>query len=262
MLRPQFHELPKYGRLSHVAYRVQMGLYMMADGWGRLIFDREHLCHAILGYQREREVDLTAALAELEDAGLALPYAVNAGQYLWLPEFRIHHRTHQDEKESKLPGHPAEGLAPATLSSTKVAPGTNKSEQVPRATYKGEQVRPVQALGQALGHIQDQALGETGSTGHVQSDDHSNTNGRGDGRKPAALAAFEVAGCEPISVTSDSQASTQEERLRAERQEADERRRKLDGMTKEEASVFLLSELQKRSSGDAPGAGSKAEALR
>ncbi len=101
-IKPEIHLNEKVGQLSHLAFRLFIGMITLADDEGRLRASTETLRANVLPYQRSlRTPELEAALAELQTSGLARWYG-EMKQYAVLLGWAEHQRISHPAK-SRLP---------------------------------------------------------------------------------------------------------------------------------------------------------------
>ena len=92
-LKPEHKLHRKVGGLSHVAYRLWVGLVTEADDEGRLVCDVPQLRAVVFGLREDTPVQAVHdALDEILAVRLAVRYAVNGTRYLFFPSWREHQR--------------------------------------------------------------------------------------------------------------------------------------------------------------------------
>ena len=105
-LKPEHKTHRKVGALSHVAYRLWVGLVTEADDEGRLVCDVRQLRAVVFGLRPETTPEHVAtALREILATGLAKQYGANGTRYLVLPSYRDH-QVIDRPTPSKLPPPP------------------------------------------------------------------------------------------------------------------------------------------------------------
>jgi len=105
-LKPEHKQHRKVGKLSHVDYRLWVGMITEADDEGRLVADPDQLRIIVFPYHAKvTEPQVQAGLERLAGVGLCRLYLVEGVQYAVLPSFRDHQRISHPAK-SKLPGPP------------------------------------------------------------------------------------------------------------------------------------------------------------
>jgi hypothetical protein len=102
-LKPEHRQHRKVGPLSHVAYRLWVGMILEADDHGRLVCDAEQLRVLIFGYHPKTTTALVErALGELVTPGLIRLYVSEGRRYADFPSWADHQRI--DRKQpSRLP---------------------------------------------------------------------------------------------------------------------------------------------------------------
>jgi uncharacterized phage protein (TIGR02220 family) len=106
-LKPEIHGHRKTGPLSHLHFRLFVGVITAADDEGRFVADAEQLRVLIFGYHRIRAAELEAGLKHLETLGLVKLYTAAGTPYGWLPSWHDHQRINRPTP-SKLPPPPTE----------------------------------------------------------------------------------------------------------------------------------------------------------
>lgn len=102
-LKPEHRQHRKVGKLSHIAYRLWIGMILEADDEGRLICDAEQLRVVVFGYHPKVSVQTTeAAIQELAESGLVRTYTSEHVRYADLPSWKDHQRIDHPTK-SVLP---------------------------------------------------------------------------------------------------------------------------------------------------------------
>jgi len=102
-LKPEHRQHRKVGRLSHLDYRLWVGMICEADDEGRLVAAADQLRVLIFGYWPE--VDLAAielGLASLTKARLIRLYTVGSTRFADFPSWKDHQRINRPTP-SKLP---------------------------------------------------------------------------------------------------------------------------------------------------------------
>jgi len=102
-LKPEHRQHRKVGRLSHLDYRLWVGMICEADDEGRLVAAADQLRVLIFGYWPE--VDLAAielGLASLAKARLVRLYTVGSTRFADFPSWKDHQRINRPTP-SKLP---------------------------------------------------------------------------------------------------------------------------------------------------------------
>ena len=102
-LKPEHRQHRKVGPLSHIDYRLWVGMILEADDEGRLVCDARQLAALIFAYHQEvsREV-IEASLNVLQELGLIRLYAQNGTRYADFPSWHDHQRI-DHATASKLP---------------------------------------------------------------------------------------------------------------------------------------------------------------
>lgn len=104
-LKPEHRQHRKIGRLSHLTYRLWVGMILEADDEGRLVCDPEQLRVTIFGYHPKVSRALVeSSLGELQCAGLLKMYAAEGTEYAWFPSWHDHQRI-DHATPSKLPAY-------------------------------------------------------------------------------------------------------------------------------------------------------------
>jgi hypothetical protein len=122
-LKPELLADEVTGQLSHPAFRLFVGCILLADDYGNLPGNPVWLRSQVFW---GADGDATAALDELVQAELLVPYSVRGQRYLHLPSWHKHQRVDhpgrarypQPEPESDL--HPRESLAQVSRESQEV----------------------------------------------------------------------------------------------------------------------------------------------
>ena len=105
-LKPEHKLHRKVGGLSHVAYRLWVGLVTEADDDGRLVCDVAQLRAVVFGLRPDTTTaHVERALREILISGLAVRYPVNGTRYLALPSYREHQKIDRP-RPSTLPPPP------------------------------------------------------------------------------------------------------------------------------------------------------------
>ena len=104
-LKPEHRQHRKVGPLSHLTYRLWVGMILEADDEGRLVCEAEQLRTLIFGYHRK----VTPALIEdslntLTNIGLLRTYEQNGTRYADFPSWHDHQRINR-KTPSKLPSY-------------------------------------------------------------------------------------------------------------------------------------------------------------
>ncbi len=102
-LKPECMQHRKVGRLSHLAFRLWIGMLTQADDEGRLVAELEQLRVLFFGYHPKvftRHVK--AARDELMNCCLITVYRVEEVDYAYFPSWRDHQRINRPTP-SKLP---------------------------------------------------------------------------------------------------------------------------------------------------------------
>lgn len=105
-LKPDHRQHRKVGPLSHVVYRLWVGMIVEADDEGRLVADPGQLRVLIFGYHPDvtRE-EIDTGLATLATYGLIQRYTVAATPYACFPSWKDHQRI-KKPTPSRLPPPP------------------------------------------------------------------------------------------------------------------------------------------------------------
>jgi HNH endonuclease len=106
-LKPEHRQHRKVGRLTHLEYRLWVGMLCEADDAGRLVCDAEQLRVLIFGFRPEvtaEEIDDGADV--LAKIGLLKLYRVGGVRYAAFPSWTDHQRIDHPSK-SKLPPPPS-----------------------------------------------------------------------------------------------------------------------------------------------------------
>jgi hypothetical protein len=117
-LKPEFWSDRKLARLaSRDARMLYMGLWNLADEWGRLNGDPQWIKGQIFPYEDDIDAGvITRLLTELASAklGAVLEYEADGDPYLFLPKLGNHQRLEPAKVPSRLPAPPPEiaGLPP------------------------------------------------------------------------------------------------------------------------------------------------------
>ena len=102
-LKPECMQHRKVGRLSHLTFRLWIGLITQADDEGRVVAELEQLRVLFFGYfPRVTTQHVKVARDELSESGLVTVYRVNEVDYAYLPSWRDHQRI-SHPSPSKLP---------------------------------------------------------------------------------------------------------------------------------------------------------------
>src|ERR1044071_5327043 len=102
-LKPEAFQHRKVGRLSHVAFRLWIGMIAHADDAGRLVADPAQLRVLIFGYQEGmRTAHVARALQEVAASGLVRLYTSDGTPYADFPSWKDHQRIERPS-DSKLP---------------------------------------------------------------------------------------------------------------------------------------------------------------
>jgi len=102
-LKPEHRQHRKTGALSHITYRLWVGMILEADDEGRLVCDADQLRVTIFGYHPNvRRAIVEGSLKELDDHHLVRLYIVEGVRYAWFPSWHDHQRIDRPQP-SKLP---------------------------------------------------------------------------------------------------------------------------------------------------------------
>lgn len=102
-LKPEHRTHRKIGPLSHITYRLWVGMILEADDHGRLVCDAEQLRVTIFGYHPSvRRTIVEGSIQELATSGLLRLYAVEGVRYAWFPSWHDHQKIDR-KQDSKLP---------------------------------------------------------------------------------------------------------------------------------------------------------------
>lgn len=114
-LKPEHRQHRKIGPLSHLAYRLWVGMICEADDEGRLVCDPKQLRALIFAYHPGVTVRLLeAGLTEIQATGLVRLYFVDGVRYADFPSWRDHQYIPK-KQPSKLPEFKHSGNATGTL---------------------------------------------------------------------------------------------------------------------------------------------------
>ena len=104
-LKPEHRQHRKVGPLTHVTYRLWVGMILEADDAGRLVCDAAQLRTLIFGYHPKMTCALIeASLSTLKDLGLVRLYEHNGTRYADFPSWHDHQRINRPNP-SKLPSY-------------------------------------------------------------------------------------------------------------------------------------------------------------
>ena len=104
-LKPEHRQHRKVGPLSHMDYRLWVGMILEADDDGRLVCDPPQLAALIFGYHHEVTPRLIEdSLNTLARLGLIRMYAHNGTRYADFPSWSDHQRINRPTL-SKLPSY-------------------------------------------------------------------------------------------------------------------------------------------------------------
>lgn len=105
-LKPEFFTDEDLAELSYAARIAFAGLWVMADGHGRMEDRPKYLKTQILPYDNE---DMDALLNQLSERGFIVRYTVNGSRFIWIPNFRKHQRITGREADAESEFPPYEG---------------------------------------------------------------------------------------------------------------------------------------------------------
>lgn len=104
-IKPEAFQHRKVGRLSHIAFRLWIGMIAHADDEGRLVADPEQLRVLVFGYRDEvKRRHVEATLEEVVSTGLVRLYCHDGTPYADLPSWKDHQRIDRPSA-SKLPSY-------------------------------------------------------------------------------------------------------------------------------------------------------------
>ena len=102
-LKPEHRQHRKIGALSHLTYRLWVGMILDADDEGRLVADADQLRVTIFSYfANVRRALVEASLAELDRLHLIRLYQDDGVRYAWFPSWHDHQKIDRP-RPSKLP---------------------------------------------------------------------------------------------------------------------------------------------------------------
>ncbi len=101
-LKPEILEDERTASLSHEAYRLFIGMLLVADDFGNLRAN-EKLLDAAVFWARETTTSVSDLTQETIDAGLVVPYTVRGQRYLAIRTWQRHQRIDRPSKP-KVPG--------------------------------------------------------------------------------------------------------------------------------------------------------------
>jgi len=114
-LKPDHRLHRKVGPLSHVAYRLWVGMILEADDEGRLVCSADQLRALAFGYHSDVTAEaVEESLQALHRAELIRLYLDNAVRYAWFPSWHDHQRIDK-KQESKLPPYNDSPTIPGTF---------------------------------------------------------------------------------------------------------------------------------------------------
>jgi hypothetical protein len=104
-LKPEILEDERTASLSHEAYRLFLGMLLIADDYGNLRAN-ERLLYAAVFWARDTSSSMSDLIRETVDAGLVVPYSVRGQRYLTIRTWPKHQKIDRPSKP-KVP-RPAE----------------------------------------------------------------------------------------------------------------------------------------------------------
>jgi hypothetical protein len=111
-IKPEFWDDRKLARLARRDARLlYIGLWNLADEWGRLNGDPQWIKGQIYPYDDDIDADyVSKLLAELENPQLSavMAYEASGDPYLYLPKLGRHQRLEPEKVKSRLPGPPGD----------------------------------------------------------------------------------------------------------------------------------------------------------
>jgi hypothetical protein len=102
-IKPEILEDEKCARLSHLAYRLFVGTWLIADDFGNLRGDPEYVRAHVLWASRETRETVAKALEELAESSLLSPYSVRGQSYLHVLGWSKHQKVDKPGKP-RMPG--------------------------------------------------------------------------------------------------------------------------------------------------------------
>jgi hypothetical protein len=105
-LKPEHKQHRKVGRLSHLQYRLWIGMISEADDEGRFVADADQLRAQILPYASETVDEVAQARDQVALVGLIRLFSRHGTTYGWFPSWHDHQRLDRP-KPSLLPIDPS-----------------------------------------------------------------------------------------------------------------------------------------------------------
>lgn len=111
-LKPEAFQHRKVGRLSHIAFRLWVGMLCHADDYGRLVGDPDQLRVLLFAYHRGiTACKVEEALREITALGLVTTYHNNGTRYVSFPSW-FEHQKISHPTPSRLPSPDDSGNTP------------------------------------------------------------------------------------------------------------------------------------------------------
>lgn len=102
-IKPSFFTNPDLAELPDQAKLLFIGLWMLCDCQGKMLYDPRRIRAEIFPY--DMHLDCTGLVRCLHGAGFVRLYSVEGKVYLWIPTFTKHQHTHIKEKPHGFPDY-------------------------------------------------------------------------------------------------------------------------------------------------------------